>query len=343
MMSHLPVLGICGYSGSGKTTLILDLLPRLISKGLKVAIIKHNVPGLDVDKEGKDSDRFFKAGADVVMRGREQSFVRLQGGNEAELDVLLVDLASRYDLIILEGHKAEVNIEKIWLEKEQHEGDGGAEKALNVKRVLKWNEDRVGIMMEMIEGLLIEKATAVPVYGGVLIGGRSKRMGEPKHLLKMADGRTWLEHIVDAVEPCVREVVIIGSGDIPDTLRGLKVLPDVVDAAGPLAGILSAMRWGPFVSWLFMACDQPLITTEGLLWILGNRRPGVWAVVPETAHDKRFNPFPGYYDYRVCELLKNSDRPSMLAKEEKVISPVVPDHLEETWRNINTPLDLDNK
>jgi len=72
-----PVVGVCGYSGAGKTTLIESLIPVLRQEGLSVAVVKHDAHGLSVDSRGKDSDRFYRAGADVLAHGFSQSFVRI--------------------------------------------------------------------------------------------------------------------------------------------------------------------------------------------------------------------------------------------------------------------------
>lgn len=49
----IPMLGITGYSGSGKTTLLEKLVPLLIERGAKVAVIKHSHHNAQVDKAGK--------------------------------------------------------------------------------------------------------------------------------------------------------------------------------------------------------------------------------------------------------------------------------------------------
>ena len=71
-IGRLPVFGVCGWSGSGKTTLIEAVLPKLLARNLKVAVVKHDVHAIDVDRPGKDSDRFFQAGADVYLQGNEE-------------------------------------------------------------------------------------------------------------------------------------------------------------------------------------------------------------------------------------------------------------------------------
>ena len=71
-MEGIPVLCFAGWSGSGKTTLIENLLPRLKARGLRVAVVKHDVHGIGPEAEGKDSTRFRRAGADqVILAGPE--------------------------------------------------------------------------------------------------------------------------------------------------------------------------------------------------------------------------------------------------------------------------------
>ena len=101
----LPVLGISGYSGAGKTTLIEALLPRLTERGLSVGVVKHDAHGLDLDRAGKDSDRFFRAGGDVLVRGPHESALRLHAGATADLNAVLAAMIRHYDLILVEGHK----------------------------------------------------------------------------------------------------------------------------------------------------------------------------------------------------------------------------------------------
>jgi molybdopterin-guanine dinucleotide biosynthesis protein MobB len=108
------VLGICGYSGSGKTTLIESLVPVFRSRGLRVAVLKHDAHAPTVDAPGKDSDRFFKAGADVLLRSPDENFIRRHGPG-ASLDDCLEELAPEYDAILVEGHKDACMTSKIWL------------------------------------------------------------------------------------------------------------------------------------------------------------------------------------------------------------------------------------
>ncbi len=61
-----PVVSIVGTSGSGKTTLLEKIVKELVKKGYSVGTIKHDAHGFEIDREGKDSWRHKKAGAETV-------------------------------------------------------------------------------------------------------------------------------------------------------------------------------------------------------------------------------------------------------------------------------------
>src|SRR3989304_4717112 len=58
-----PIVSILGKSGAGKTTLLEALIPALARRGYRTAVIKHTSHGFDLDREGEDSYRLQKAGA----------------------------------------------------------------------------------------------------------------------------------------------------------------------------------------------------------------------------------------------------------------------------------------
>lgn len=61
------VISFVGASGSGKTTVIEQLVPLLRREGLSVGTVKHAPHGFDADRNGSDSWRHQRAGADVVL------------------------------------------------------------------------------------------------------------------------------------------------------------------------------------------------------------------------------------------------------------------------------------
>ena len=61
-----PVVSFVGRSGSGKTQFLERLIPVLKKRGHSVGIVKHHAHEIEVDQPGKDTHRFFLAGADRV-------------------------------------------------------------------------------------------------------------------------------------------------------------------------------------------------------------------------------------------------------------------------------------
>jgi molybdopterin-guanine dinucleotide biosynthesis protein B len=102
------VLGIVGWSGSGKTTLITKLIPLLVSRGLKVATLKHAHHAFDVDQPGKDSYEHRRAGACEVLVSSARRWVQMhEVGDDAEATLPeLLERVSPCDLILIEGFKA---------------------------------------------------------------------------------------------------------------------------------------------------------------------------------------------------------------------------------------------
>jgi molybdopterin-guanine dinucleotide biosynthesis protein B len=108
-MSSARVLGLVGWSGSGKTTLLTKLIPLFLSRGVRVATLKHAHHAFDVDQPGKDSYEHRKAGACEVIVSSARRWVQMHevgDGAEASLAELL-ERVSPCDLILIEGFKTE--------------------------------------------------------------------------------------------------------------------------------------------------------------------------------------------------------------------------------------------
>lgn len=117
---------------------------------------------------------------------------------------------------------------------------------------------------------------AEPVYGLVLSGGQSRRMGRDKALLE-SDGKTALERGVELLGRHVERVFVsVRPDQADDPLRGrFAQVIDRYTGIGPAAGILSALETHPDVSWLVLACDLPNADDATLEFLLrhGSERP----------------------------------------------------------------------
>jgi molybdopterin-guanine dinucleotide biosynthesis protein MobB len=339
LLETCPILGICGCSGAGKTTLIEALIPLLRDRGLRVAVVKHDAHNVLIDVPGKDSDRFFRAGADVSLFG-EECFMRRH--EQGDFGVFLTTLCRDHDLVLVEGH-AKTEVPKLWLL-----GPGFEVPPENRGRILKVlsrdEADAVSVFSWLSERLE-RKQQQGPVWGCILIGGRSSRMGRPKHLIENS-GRTWLEHAVDKLNPFVEQIVLSGRGEVPGSVNSPVRIPDVPGLGGPLAGLLACMRWQPSVSWLVMACDLPDVMPESLQWLLDNRGPGIDAVLPDLEGDGRIEPLLAWYGPRCLPHLEEIVasgrlRISLLSGRKGIIHPRPPANLCASWRNVNTPEELE--
>lgn len=99
----IPAIGFAAWSGTGKTTVIEGLVRALTARGIRVAVIKHDGHGFEIDWEGKDSRRFTLAGArTVLLTSPERTAVMTERGMDlAEALGRIRDV----DLILVEGFK----------------------------------------------------------------------------------------------------------------------------------------------------------------------------------------------------------------------------------------------
>jgi molybdopterin-guanine dinucleotide biosynthesis protein A len=184
----------------------------------------------------------------------------------------------------------------------------------------------------------------VSVRAGVLVGGGSHRMGGPKPLLELA-GEAFIERIVGRLAAVADEVVLLGEGPVPEGCRDLRRIPDPPGLRGPLAGILGALRSTTSCSWILAGCDQPMVSEEALEWLLDQRTPGKWAILPRL-DERGVEPLLAWYDPRARSLLEplaasGALAPSHLMGHARVHTPEPPAALADAWTNVNTPEDLD--
>ncbi len=104
-MTDAPIVVIVGLSGTGKTTFLVKLIPVLKSRGLRLAVLKHDAHGFEVDKPGKDSYRMKAAGADsvAICSGRQLAVMETLS-DEPDIATIVKKLQP-VDLILVEGYK----------------------------------------------------------------------------------------------------------------------------------------------------------------------------------------------------------------------------------------------
>ena len=258
----------------------------------------------------------------------------VQDGNGASRHDL-ARLAGRYDLVLVNGgdDASRPVILRDWQEGATCSGIAAVGEG-----------DQEGWLAWLL-ATLADRARRTPVWGCVLIGGRSSRMGRPKHLLEDERGRTWLERTLGVLRPMVDGLVLSGAGRLPPELTDTPRLLDIPGVSGPMAGLVAAMRWQPLVSWVVLACDMPRVSEEAVRWLLAERPLGCWGRVPRNAESGRLEPLFAWYDFRAGHLFEEqlhagNWRLGEAVVDERLAHPVISGELAAAWANVNTPEQL---
>ncbi len=342
LINSTCVIGIAGHSGAGKTTLIEKILSELKKQDFRVGVIKHIHHGLAVDVSGKDTDRFFRAGADLVFaHDTRQGFMRLGNQKEELLDAIN-RFPSELDLILIEGHK-DADMPGIWL-MEKAPGEKDKRHDYRKKKVI-FRDDPA--YLDKVLSHIREETDSFHarrvIHAGLLIGGQSVRMGRPKTLLRMREV-TLAQRSYEILTEVSQKAMLLGAGELPECLNSAGRLPDIEGPRGPLAGMLSAFRWAPRSAWIISSVDMPLMHKEAWEWLLKQRKPGTWAVLPKIQGSMGVETTgavyePMIFDYVETLAIKAGMKLQDIMLHPKVFTPVVPKTLAKAWKNVNTVAD----
>jgi molybdopterin-guanine dinucleotide biosynthesis protein A len=183
----------------------------------------------------------------------------------------------------------------------------------------------------------------------ILAGGRSTRFGRDK-LAEPIDGRSLLEHAIDAVRPLASQIVVVGppDGNVP-TRDAVTLVRDEVPFEGPLAGLITGLGAVVEPVVLVIGGDTPSLVGSVVESMLGALVPGVDVVVLE--HDGRSRPLPMVL--RRDTGLASARRLNATGERRlRALTETLPTHVipESTWRlldpegltlrDIDTPADL---
>ncbi len=182
------------------------------------------------------------------------------------------------------------------------------------------------------------------LYGLVLAGGRSQRMGRDKALLTRK-GQSQLAYLAKLLgQVTVRAFVSTRTdqSDEPERQR----FPQIVDRyanMGPIAGILSALEEYPGKDWLVVACDLPNVDRGTLEYLIEHFSDGQPFTAYRSSHDGLPEPLCAVYrrgseaiihrfigDGVVCP------RKILIRSDTRLLEQPDPSALD----NVNTPEDL---
>jgi molybdopterin-guanine dinucleotide biosynthesis protein A len=181
------------------------------------------------------------------------------------------------------------------------------------------------------------------IYGLVLAGGRSSRMGRDKGLIVYND-KPQREYIADLLRKfCAQVYVSCKTREyIP---AELNPLPDQFELESPLNGILSAFRKNDTVAWLTVPVDMPYVDEAALAYLLNHRDTNKMATCFVDSDGKHPEPLLALWEARAAAPLKKyyesgGISPREFLKQQNILLLQPPD--KRIYQNINTPDELND-
>ena len=191
---------------------------------------------------------------------------------------------------------------------------------------------------------IVQNSTVPPLYGLVLAGGRSVRMGEDKGAIDW-HGKEQRYYVADLLKQFCAEVFIScraeQRGDIDPAY---KTLQDTFEGSGPIIAILSAFNAHPKAAWLIVACDLPLLDTPTIQYLMQHRDVTKIATTFKSPFDSLPEPLITIWEPRSHSLIEpyladgfKCPR-KLLIRNENAVSILVPPNA-DALMNANTPED----
>lgn len=181
------------------------------------------------------------------------------------------------------------------------------------------------------------------VYGLILAGGKSSRMGKDKAFLEFGERPQYL-HLAHKLKDQCEHVFISCRKDQQDLFtEDFPLLFDKFEELGPYGAILTAFQHCPDVAWLVVACDLPLVSKETLQQLLEERNSTRIATAFYNAETGLPDPLITLWEPKAYPRLLyflsqgySCPRKALINSDSEVINPKDPAWL----KNVNTPDDL---
>ncbi len=188
------------------------------------------------------------------------------------------------------------------------------------------------------------KATNPKIFGLILAGGYSRRMGKDKALLEF-HGRPQIEYLFDLLQKYCAKVFLSKRAD-QKAYKNIAFINDTHEFCnrGPLGGILSAMIEYPGARWFVIACDLPFITEETIQTLICQHDPLKTATAFISSQDGLPEPLCAIWEgHAYGSILKlfnegiHCPRKILIKSDTHLLKQVDPHWLD----NVNTPQDYE--
>ncbi len=148
------------------------------------------------------------------------------------------------------------------------------------------------------------------ILGAILAGGKSKRMGQNKSFVRL-NNKALIEYTINKVKKNLGELIII-TDQKNDFFKknNLVTVKDCIDGQlGPLAGILTAMKWAKEnsskYSWIAsFPCDTPFFPESIILNFIKQSKKKESLMLCASSHGRKHNIF-GLWSLDLYDKLHN--------------------------------------
>ena len=161
--------------------------------------------------------------------------------------------------------------------------------------------------------------------GALLVGGRSRRMGRDKLVLRLPDGRRLVECGADALRAVCTDCVAVGEAARRLGLPGFRALDDSSLGSGPAAGLLAALAACRTPWLLLLAGDMPGVTASHLAALQREaERDPERALLGEAGG--RILPLPSAWPARLADRVE-----AALSSGKSALREILPLELRRVW------------
>ena len=188
------------------------------------------------------------------------------------------------------------------------------------------------------------------IAGVILAGGQSHRMGGTEKSLLRVGGKSQISWVCDCLAPQVETLAVNANGDASRfNFLKLPVLADVIEGyVGPLAGVLTGMRWAASLDQtthiITAAADTPFIP-HNLVGLLKSSISGDDEIAMASSNG-RIHPVFGLWPIHLADalerfLVEEDQRKIIVFAKRYTMHEIVFDtDGKDPFFNINTPDDL---
>ena len=183
-----------------------------------------------------------------------------------------------------------------------------------------------------------------PLYGLVLIGGKSTRMKKDKSNLVYHSGLEQHEFMFNLLNMFCVNTYISTRDEIQSESYKNPTISDKFIGLGPYGGILSAFQENPNAAWLVVAVDQPFLDEDVIRQLVQARNIHKTATCFLDRNDEFPEPLITIWEPRAYPVLLDflskgysCPRKALINSEVEIIS----DRDKKILTNINTPLEYE--